>query len=389
MKQPTRPTERGAILIFVAITIVTLMAFGAFVIDYGVFWMSRSQAQNAADAGALAGAATLVFQDNTWPIPAGGAVETAAIATANQNLINNAAGIPKVSSTCPGYLVSPYNTNCIQVDVYRDGTFSSATLPTYFANLFGVASQGTRATATAQVSQGNAAGCMRPWYIVDNVPPYCVSGCASPPYPFAGYSDIGTSVVFHDTGGPSSYGQLDVGSGGNAIQDAIDHCYSGTTNFAVNQVVATKPGSTSGPEQHGIDDLLSWDPDSDGVHVEYQPAGCNLTMTCVTATVVGGCAQTGMCSCPGGCPYGGTQSPRLVQAALCTAGDPMYPDCNGTTGNSVIKITNILSFFITGYVGHGSDLDIQAILVSSAGQQAAGGSVGPGNSFITVLRLVR
>jgi len=37
------------------------------------------------------------------------------------------------------------------VNVYRDGTNGSATLPVYFAPLFGVTSQAVNATATAQV----------------------------------------------------------------------------------------------------------------------------------------------------------------------------------------------------------------------------------------------
>ncbi len=392
-----RKSERGAILIFVAITIVVLMGFAAFVIDKGVFWMSRAQAQNAADAGALAGAASLVFDDNTWPIPSGGAVEAAATSTVNQNIINGATGVTKVSSPCPPFLLAPNDTNCVQVDVYRDGQFSSGTLPTYFAALFGVDSQGTRATATAQVSQGNSSGCMRPWFIVERTPnPYCVKDCAAPPYPFASYSDIGQTVTFHGSAGPSAYGQLDVGAGGSAINTAIENCVPGLT-FTVGQTVGTDPGNKMGPEGHGIDHLLQWDPDAGGVHVEYQPAGCNVSMNCTHANIVGGCSAAGTCACPSTsaqCAYGGTQSPRLVQAALC---DGAFADCSGgAMGKGSIVITNILSFYIIGCNGVvGScdgtmgTLDIDAVLVASAGAQQTGGSVGAGKSFLTVLRLVR
>jgi hypothetical protein len=203
-------------------------------------------------------------------------------------------------------------------------------------------------------------------------------------------------VVFHSNGGPSAWGQLDVGSGGNAINDAIDSCVAGKV-FSVGDTVLTKPGATMGPEAQGITDLLTWDPDAGGVHVEYQPAGCNTSMNCVTASIVGGCAAAGTCNCNGSaanCPYGGSQSPRLVQAAIC---DPTLPDCNATaTGAGSIVITNILSFFITGCNGvigscnqNMGILDIDAVLVASAGAQRSGGSVGPGKSFLTVLRLVR
>ena len=52
--------DRGAIIIHVAFALLALLAFSAFVVDMGVMWVSRGQAQNAADAGALAGAVALM-----------------------------------------------------------------------------------------------------------------------------------------------------------------------------------------------------------------------------------------------------------------------------------------------------------------------------------------
>ena len=51
--------ERGAILMQVGVAMVGLLAFAALVTDYGVLWAARRQAQNAADAAALAGAISL------------------------------------------------------------------------------------------------------------------------------------------------------------------------------------------------------------------------------------------------------------------------------------------------------------------------------------------
>ena len=51
---------RGAIIIHVAIALLALIAFSAFVVDMGAMWVSRGHAQNAADAGALAGAVALM-----------------------------------------------------------------------------------------------------------------------------------------------------------------------------------------------------------------------------------------------------------------------------------------------------------------------------------------
>ena len=55
--------ERGAVLIHVAVAMLGLLAFSALVIDYGIFWAARRQAQNSADAGALAGAMGLAYDD--------------------------------------------------------------------------------------------------------------------------------------------------------------------------------------------------------------------------------------------------------------------------------------------------------------------------------------
>ena len=38
-----------------------------FVVDHGVMWIARAQAQNSADAGALAGAVTRGFDDFANP----------------------------------------------------------------------------------------------------------------------------------------------------------------------------------------------------------------------------------------------------------------------------------------------------------------------------------
>ena len=53
--------ERGAVLVHVTVAIIGLLAFSALVVDYGVMWIGRRQAQNAADAAALAGAISMAF----------------------------------------------------------------------------------------------------------------------------------------------------------------------------------------------------------------------------------------------------------------------------------------------------------------------------------------
>ena len=54
-RTPNLASERGAVLIQTAIAALVLVGFGTFVVDYGVLWVARHQAQNAADAGGRVG----------------------------------------------------------------------------------------------------------------------------------------------------------------------------------------------------------------------------------------------------------------------------------------------------------------------------------------------
>ncbi len=372
--------ERGVTLIIVALALTTLVILSAFVVDFGVLWLARAQAQSAADAGALAGATALVYDNETDFSVNGPAYRSASQVAAANAVFGGTHGVevfvdPSATWDPPKPTVCQTYGGCVQVNVYQDGTHGSALLPTYFAQAFGVASQAIKATATARAAEANGSGCMRPWFITDkyidsNGNNQYDGGEAIPGYRVP--DDIGAAVTFHLNGGPSSYGQLDVGAGGNDIRDAIRYCYSGRETFAIGQTALTKPGNTLGPERQGIDSLFDWDGSArwDG------------------SDVVDSCANTGTCSCPPGeCPYGGQQSPRVVQAAICS---PAEAQCSGANpGAGTITITNILSFFITGYTEAAGNLEIHAIIIDSAGLQVPGGSVGPGQSFIQVPILVR
>lgn len=57
--------ERGVTVIIVTVVIVLLIGFVAFAIDIGYTYVARNQVQNAADAGALAGARFLINANDT------------------------------------------------------------------------------------------------------------------------------------------------------------------------------------------------------------------------------------------------------------------------------------------------------------------------------------
>jgi Putative Flp pilus-assembly TadE/G-like len=166
-----RPSsERGAILIQVGIALVVLVGLSAFVTDYGVFWLARRQAQNAADAGALAGAVSRVFdeQKTTGPITSA----SVAAATGSHWIIDRQVDAAWVdvavpnpisdTSECPFQQAIDRGSVCVRVDVFRDSAHGSA-LPTYFARVFGKDDQDVRARAVAQVVPVTGARCLMPW----------------------------------------------------------------------------------------------------------------------------------------------------------------------------------------------------------------------------------
>src|SRR5688500_268793 len=77
--------ERGAVMVHVALGLIAFMAFSALAIDYGVKWVGRAQAQNAADAGALAGVVALTFDSDDRTDA--GLAKRSARATALKNLV--------------------------------------------------------------------------------------------------------------------------------------------------------------------------------------------------------------------------------------------------------------------------------------------------------------
>jgi Flp pilus assembly protein TadG len=388
---PRLSSEHGATLVHVGIMLVGVVVLSAYVVDYGVMWASRRQAQNAADAGALAGAISRINEDQSAnPSTTSGPVYQSIVNTAGFNPIwgeNPPPAAVAIDWNCPDG-----TTNCVHVDVFRDGTHGSTVLPTFFMRMANIQSQGTRAHAIARIVAANATGCMRPWFALDRYTDVNGDGMfTSPPDVYTtgatgtGYKipdDIGLAVSFHNNLSPSGYGQVDVGSGGRAIKDAVEQCVTDQTYYA-GETIGTKPGGTVGPEKQGVDQLIQWDPNA-AVRVTTDANGNKK------ATVVNSCAPA--CSCPGNanslCPNGPGVSPRVAVVPVCA---PTQPACaNGGANNGNITIKEFLSFFIVGDSGGGNTLQIDAILLNSAGSMVSSGSpVPPGGAFLETVVLIR
>lgn len=394
-----RSTERGAILLHVAGALVTLMAFSALSVDYGVLWVSRGQVQNAADAGALSGAVSLAFVDLTDQTLA----RSSALAVGQQNAVWDAApdvtGSDITFPTCPSNAPGGAN-GCIKVDVFRNQRAGGNPLPTFFGQLLGV-THGVRGTATAQVLIGDSSDCVKPWGVPDkwielnpsagpwttnsdferyvqNGPnkgallspadSYTPPSVSSPGTGFRLPDDYGTAVTLKH-GNPNqaiSPGQffpmaINPGETGAAnYEDNIANC--DPTVIGPGSVIQSEPGNMIGPTSSGVQTLIAGDPsgwwDSSANGGLGRPAG--------------GCMAAGTC----------IKSPRLVAIPLF---DPDVFDSGRTSGRIDITITNIMGFWIEGMQGN----DVQGYMTYYPALASGTTTIGPQSAFLRTVVLVR
>ena len=112
--------ERGMTLVFIGMGFMAFLTATTLAIDVGMFMTARSQAQNAADGGAFAGAIALVqnsFTDHT----ANGPAVKSAINTATKNKVIGAS--PSVLSADVTFPLAPSGQSTrVKVWVYRNTT---------------------------------------------------------------------------------------------------------------------------------------------------------------------------------------------------------------------------------------------------------------------------
>ena len=170
-----RRDERGFSLVTVGFGFMGLFAASMLAIDVGMLMTARSQAQNAADAGALAGATALMFNNYT-DHSANGPAKRSAINSAKANLVAGQAG-----SVNPEDVTFPFNNvtgqfDQVQVSVYRTTARQNA-VGTLIAQLFGLDTVDVSATATATAYPADAMTCVLPFTIPDK---WIEKGCGNP-----------------------------------------------------------------------------------------------------------------------------------------------------------------------------------------------------------------
>ena len=230
--------ERGSILIWVALFMVVMLAFVALGVDGAKLLATRTQLQNAADAGALAGASAVN--------PTTGVIDQArATSLAQATAASNKAFIGGVRPVLDAVVTFPTATQC-RVDVTRSG---GTAIVTHIAQVVGVNSLSANATATA--------GLERP-ECVSGVVPLGV-GNASVPFEYVKGQEytlvegIGTgNYQYLDFSGfPCEEGPCGGSSGASDLACQIKYGFG--CCFPIGQDVPVKTGVNTGPVRSAID----------------------------------------------------------------------------------------------------------------------------------------
>jgi Flp pilus assembly protein TadG len=434
--------ERGAILIQVAVAMIGLLGFCALVMDYGVFWMSRRQAQDSADAGALAGAIELSFYSPT-DFTDGGPAKQAAHAAALANHVfgdppdnNVTTDITFLGPSFPDPCPDGSSNTCIKVDVYRTVARNNP-LPTFFARLFGISAQDVSATATAKILSGTSVTCMRPFAIIDKWDEF------DPGHELPHDFDKGVPDPDFDAF-TSTYDQYPISGGGPKIPWEDDYYVADTTCDPTDTNCTVTPGTGWRPygpdgttpvdygrrvEIHtGAQDQTSagyfqpvrLHPGDSGANdycmniKECDPSVSNFigqVISTENGNMVGPTKQClftdkdslknedpnakwndqtkqieGSCA-PGICPDGNyhAQSPRIVPLPVISPKEYFSTDPNGHT---TLVIHNILGFFVEDQIGKGGLTVTRGVLINVPSDDL-GGSTTSQTSWIKKIILIR
>src|SRR5712692_1498057 len=296
-----RDNEHGISIIFVSLGFMAFLAATTLAIDVGMLVTARTQAQNAADAGALAGATALAFNSFTDHSASGPAV-TGAINAAQSNLV--IAQAPSVTSSDVTFPLDPITGQFDRVQVWVQRTQARGNpVGTLMAQIFGIQTVDINATATAAAVAANAEICVMPLTIPDK---WIEKQCATETCPWSttdtfemydnagnllanpdvyvppgqtdptGYNpstDKGLQLVLKNNNGtsvaPSMYNPWDLpGSvGGDDYRNNIANCNSNLVTLG--DKMTPENGNMVGPTQQGTNDLIAQDPNA------YWDASCN------------------------------------------------------------------------------------------------------------------
>lgn len=373
--------DSGFSLVFVAVGMMGFVGVSMLAIDVGMLMTARSQAQNSADAGALAGATALVYNDWDDRSSTGPAVLNALAASRGNKVMDAQVDIQVGDVEFPNDPAG--QPNRVKTTVYRNADRGNP-VATLVAQYFGIKTANIVATATAEASPADAMTCVLPFTIPDRwtevqTPafdpedsfdlfaskdvrlsnPDVYIGPADPST-YTGYDaerDKGTRVRLKGDNGskiaPSFYYPYAIPghTGADDYREAISGC--NTTVMRFDQLFDSEPGMMAGPTKDGMDDLIALDPDA------RWDEGTKRVISSKNP------------------------SPRVRAIPLF---DPAYYQDGKLNGrNASLKFVNYLGFFIEEMQGN----EIYGRITPIGGMRLGGGSPAPAAAFPKSIRLVQ
>ena len=380
-----RDDESGMSYVFIGMGMMAFLSASMLAIDVGMLMTSRNQAQNAADAGALAGATALVFNDWDDRSPSGPAVTHAISAAQDNNVMGEQASVRVSDVEFP--LDPTGQANRVKVTVHRTLERDNP-VSTLIARFFGTETADIAATATAEASNANAMTCVKPFTIPDKwienqtapwdgndtYDAYDNKGNPLPnadvyiPADQAGYTGYnqeanrGQRLVIRAATGSnitvSFYFSLSIGGvdgglvGGAAYEWNIANCNKTVMHWG--DPLIQEPGAMAGPTIQGADLLIEQDP---GAYWDE------------SAKTVRGSAFA--------------RSPRVFPIPLY---DPPFYDSGKRNGRYAdLKVANWIGFFLEETQGNG----IWGRIIPIAGIRDGNAGPAPAGAFPKAIRLVQ
>jgi len=408
-RQHPRASQRGSTLVLAAAALLMLLGMAGFAIDALTLYVSRTDAQRAADAAALAGAKIFVTSGCTTAANCTtGSTQTlvkqAAEGTGAQNKVfGQYASIADSDITFPASPTGDLNDPMVQVKVHR-------VIPTLFigalSRMLGGNVSGITVAATATAEAFNPTGsnipfgtsCVKPWMMPNCDPdhttpanPNCngnggwfIKGnpaqIVRPGYYNNGAANggvIGEPWVLHFGIVPSQYGEISFtgsNNSANVYRNEIESC-APEAALACGDTVFTNTGQAVGPTKQGTDALINGPNGQDSIDTSQPPP---FVIT----------AGSGNPFYPSGTRGISTSSSIVTVPVYDTAGL-----CPGRSCGHSQTVVGFMQLFIQSMTGQA---DINAVVlnvVACPGSNNGGGSGGPpvgGNSATLIpVRLVR
>jgi len=375
--------ESGMTYVFMGLGMMAFISASMLAIDVGMLMTARNQAQNSADAGALAGATALVYDNWDDRSPTGPAV-TNALAAAGANQV-----MRSVVSVTPGDVEflndAAGEPNRVKVSVRRTAGRGNP-VATLIARYFGMATADIGATATAEAADANAMTCVKPFTIPDKwterqtAPwdgndtydafdnrgrPLAIPDIYIPADEagYTGYNQerergqrLGIRASTGNNITVSFYFSLALGkpvlTGGAEYDWNIANC--NTTTYYYGDLLTQEPGAMTGPTISGAELLIEKDPGA------YWDAATNKVR---------------------GSAFG--NSPRVFPIPLY---DPIYYDSGKRNGrNADLKTANWIGFFLEEIQGNG----IWGRIIPIAGIRDRNADAAPAGLNPKAIRLVQ